>query len=202
MEEFEELTTHYVAGVSHTTHHHSLLTSTPAADGGEDSTVPNNSSSLGVVYLRAAPWVVPLLAAAATNAAAIVAFEVAALRMWSPAGVRVSACCPWDALSATPLPGAVSAGRAVAVLALRASHRSNSNTSLLRCYTIVGWGVKCSGVCSVTSKVCVPHLLELGCVPASPLPRSASLFRRLGAGEHQHPVAVVPASRGDCYTGP
>ncbi|XP_053640893.1 probable metabotropic glutamate receptor mgl-1 isoform X2 [Cherax quadricarinatus] len=83
MEEFEELTTHYVAGVSHTTHHHSLLTSTPAAviclfsaDGGEDSTVPNNSSSLGVVYLRAAPWVVPLLAAAATNAAAIVAFEV------------------------------------------------------------------------------------------------------------------------------
>ncbi|XP_068243897.1 metabotropic glutamate receptor isoform X1 [Palaemon carinicauda] len=37
---------------------------------------PTNSSSVGVSYLRTAPWVVPLLAVAATNAAAIVAFEV------------------------------------------------------------------------------------------------------------------------------
>lgn len=39
-------------------------------------TTPVNSSSVGGSYLRTAPWVVPLLAVAATNAAAIVAFEV------------------------------------------------------------------------------------------------------------------------------
>ncbi|KAK7072986.1 hypothetical protein SK128_000812, partial [Halocaridina rubra] len=39
-------------------------------------TPPTNSTSVTVSYLRTAPWVVPLLAVAATNAAAIVAFEV------------------------------------------------------------------------------------------------------------------------------
>ncbi|XP_050694536.1 protein bride of sevenless-like isoform X1 [Eriocheir sinensis] len=43
---------------------------------GEGMVPPANTSAPTMGYLRSAPWVVPLLAASATNAAAIVAFEV------------------------------------------------------------------------------------------------------------------------------
>ncbi|XP_045595524.1 metabotropic glutamate receptor 3 isoform X3 [Procambarus clarkii] len=79
MDDLEEQTTRYiVGGVSLTTHHVSLPDATPTSPpgAGEGVTPPSNTSSVGGVYLRSAPWVVPLLAAAATNAAAILAFEV------------------------------------------------------------------------------------------------------------------------------
>ncbi|XP_042219523.1 metabotropic glutamate receptor 6-like isoform X2 [Homarus americanus] len=78
MEELNEMTTQYFAGVSLTTHDpaHPTPNTTPPPGGGDGITPPVNTSSVGVSYLRTAPWVVPLLAAAATNAAAIVAFEV------------------------------------------------------------------------------------------------------------------------------
>ncbi|XP_071513730.1 metabotropic glutamate receptor isoform X2 [Panulirus ornatus] len=74
----EELTTQYLEGVSLTTEHltRPSATPTPPTGGGDGLTPPTNTSSVGGGYLRPAPWVVPLLAAAATNAAAIVAFEV------------------------------------------------------------------------------------------------------------------------------
>ncbi|XP_042869801.1 metabotropic glutamate receptor 1-like isoform X2 [Penaeus japonicus] len=81
MEEFSDLTTEYFADVSFSEDVLGQSSTTPSAveDGdmdGDGGTTPINSSSLSGSYLRTAPWVVPLLAVAATNAAAIVAFEV------------------------------------------------------------------------------------------------------------------------------
>ncbi|XP_063609194.1 metabotropic glutamate receptor 1-like [Penaeus indicus] len=81
MEEFSDLTTEYFTDVSFSEDVFSQSSTTPSAvevgnADGDDVTTPVNSSSMGGSYLRTAPWVVPLLAVAATNAAAIVAFEV------------------------------------------------------------------------------------------------------------------------------
>ncbi|XP_027210677.1 metabotropic glutamate receptor isoform X2 [Penaeus vannamei] len=81
MEEFSDLTTEYFTDVSFSEDVFSQSSTTPSAvevgdADGDGVTTPVNSSSVGGSYLRTAPWVVPLLAVAATNAAAIVAFEV------------------------------------------------------------------------------------------------------------------------------
>ncbi|XP_064099078.1 metabotropic glutamate receptor 7-like isoform X1 [Macrobrachium nipponense] len=87
MEDLGEFTTEYFAGVSIRDEVFSRAVTTSRSQAGPEAEVaddngvmvgvtPTNSSSVGISYLRTAPWVVPLLAVAATNAAAIVAFEV------------------------------------------------------------------------------------------------------------------------------